>query len=332
MSKERIDPDALKIVRRLNQSGYRSYIVGGAVRDLLLGKDPKDFDIATDARPSRIRKIFRYSRVIGRRFRLVHIYCDDKKVIEVSTFRSRDNDTGNNNIYGTLGEDAFRRDFSFNALFYCPLTEQIIDYVNGFEDILKRRIKVIGTMDDSFREDPVRMIRAIKYASLLKFNLSFGIKRSIRKNRDQLSFCSKERITEEMYKIFESKGSSDIVRLAFQLDLLESLLPSLNRVMKLRNERNHYFARLRDWDGTASISRGKLLVFLWNELADGKILSEPLSFTSIQKSIRAVLDPHIPSGQDVKTAARLIRRGLKNGTENQRSVSIRRRRESTLSP
>ena len=171
-----LDADAAWVVRRLRKEGYHAYVVGGAVRDLMVGRSPNDFDVATDAHPQQIRRHFRSARIIGRRFRLVHVYCSKEKYIEVTTFRSQRGGTTvdapfeeRNNLFGTMEEDAERRDFTVNALYYCPIDRQVIDYVGGVPDIRNRRLRTLVSAEDSFAEDPVRMIRAVKYASLLGF-------------------------------------------------------------------------------------------------------------------------------------------------------------------
>ena len=159
----KIDPDALQIVNRLRDSGFTAYIVGGAVRDLIIGNTPKDFDIVTDATPSKIKKIFRNSRIIGRRFRLVHVVFGTK-IFEVSTFRSIcEGSVGNS--FGTIDEDVQRRDFTINALYYDPIQKQVIDYVGGMRDIKKHILRPVIPLDHIFIEDPVRMLRAVKYSA-----------------------------------------------------------------------------------------------------------------------------------------------------------------------
>jgi len=201
-----VDPDAMWVVRGLRKEGFHVYIVGGAVRDLIVGRVPNDFDVATDAHPQQIRRVFRSARIIGRRFRLVHVYCGREKFIEVSTFRSRsavgtaDNADSReqNNQFGTIEEDAERRDFTINALYYCPIDRQVIDYVGGFQDIQRRRLRTLVSAETSFAEDPVRMIRAVKYASLLGFPVPLSMAGLIKRMRESLLTCSRERVTEEV--------------------------------------------------------------------------------------------------------------------------------------
>ena len=195
----KIDPDALQIVNRLRDSGFTAYIVGGAVRDLIIGNTPKDFDIVTDATPSKIKKIFRNSRIIGRRFRLVHVVFGTK-IFEVSTFRSIcEGSVGNS--FGTIDEDVQRRDFTINALYYDPIQKQVIDYVGGMRDIKKHVLRPVIPLDHIFIEDPVRMLRAVKYSATTHAQMSFLLRRKIRQSANLLSQVSPSRLTEEMMKI-----------------------------------------------------------------------------------------------------------------------------------
>ena len=166
-----LDRDALRAVKKLQSTGADAYIVGGAVRDLLLQKKPKDFDITTSASPRQIHKLFWNSRIIGKRFKLVHLEYGTK-ILEVSTFRSDEENFGiNNNVFGTVEQDAKRRDFTINSLYYDPSTEQILDFNNAMEDFKKKRISSIIDLKTSFTEDPVRMLRAIKYSVTTDFKL-----------------------------------------------------------------------------------------------------------------------------------------------------------------
>lgn len=233
-----MDPDGLKVINRLNRYGYKSYFVGGCIRDLLLGKKPKDFDIVTNATPTQLRKLFSNSRVIGRRFKLVHVVFRGGKVIEVSTFRSLpehrldsslesdDMYLKRDNIFGTPKEDVARRDFTINSLYFDPRNESIIDYTGGFEDMKNQRINVIGDPDISFKEDPVRMLRAAKFAPLLGFSMHSACAKGIRKNRFEIAKANSNRLLEEYFKIFRTGKSAKIFGSMYETGLLETLMPS----------------------------------------------------------------------------------------------------------
>ena len=226
---EKIDRDCLKVVTHLRECGFDSYIVGGAVRDLIVGKTPKDFDIVTDATPTKIKRIFRNSRIIGRRFRIVHVVYGEK-IYEVSTFRSiAEGSVGNE--FGTIDEDVQRRDFSMNALYYDPVQEHVIDYVGGVKDIRKGILRPVIPLDRIFVEDPVRMLRAIKYSAKTKSKMSFIMRRKIRQNAGLLAQVSPSRLTEELLKIINSGNSSAIIAEALDTDLYMSLQPAATGMM-----------------------------------------------------------------------------------------------------
>ncbi len=231
IQKNNLDSNAVKIIEKLKRSGFDAYIVGGAVRDLLIGKQPKDFDIATNAFPKQIRKIFWNSRIIGRRFKLAHIYFQEK-IFEVSTFRSSDQgELGEHNIYGTIEEDANRRDFSMNSLYYDPLEGQILDFTNAMRDIRERRVRSIIPLSITFKEDPVRMIRCIKYSVTTGFFIPYRLSLSIKKNALELKLCSSSRMTEEVFKILQSGYSSVIIKKLHKFGLFCHILPIISEAV-----------------------------------------------------------------------------------------------------
>jgi poly(A) polymerase len=220
---------------------------------LLLGKKPKDFDIVTNATPTQLRKLFSNSRVIGRRFKLVHVVFRGGKVIEVSTFRSLpehrldsslesdDMYLKRDNIFGTPKEDVARRDFTINSLYFDPRNESIIDYTGGFEDMKNQRINVIGDPDISFKEDPVRMLRAAKFAPLLGFSMHSACAKGIRKNRFEIAKANSNRLLEEYFKIFRTGKSAKIFGSMYETGLLETLMPSAIAASLERSEQDVSF-------------------------------------------------------------------------------------------
>ncbi len=253
-----IDREALAIVNRLVSHGYSAYIVGGAVRDLLLGRRPKDFDIVTDALPNRIRKIFSNSRIIGRRFKLVHVYSN-RKIYEVSTFRSLSNGTVGNE-YGTISEDVRRRDFTVNALYFDPLASEILDFVGGVEDIHSGKLKAIIPLNRIFSEDPVRMVRGIKYASTNQFVITLPLRLAIRRDAPLLDSVSPSRLAEEFYKIIATGKSVEIIQALDRYGLLQYLLPEVHA--SIHGDKAFKDAFLRDLaslDLVAQAPEGSLL-------------------------------------------------------------------------
>ncbi|RME92952.1 MAG: polynucleotide adenylyltransferase PcnB [Candidatus Hydrogenedentota bacterium] len=240
-----IDPDALKVISRLQQFGYKAYLVGGSVRDLLLGIRPKDYDIVTNAKPNEIRKIFNNSRIIGKRFKIVHVIFRGNKIIEVATARSipatriqaKDEEglyLKRDNIYGTFKEDAARRDFTINSLFYDVRNETILDYTGGLQDLQNKVIRVITTEKISFPEDPVRMLRAVKFAALLDFSLHPDLIKGIKKYRKLIRKAAVARLHEEINKIFRTGQSAKIFEMLVDTRLAEGLLPTIWQELKLK--------------------------------------------------------------------------------------------------
>jgi len=200
ISRKLIDEDALKVLNRLNRNGFKAYLVGGAVRDILLGRTPKDFDIATDARPGQIKKLFANCFLIGRRFRLAHIRFRGSKIIEVATFRREPEDGSNEDMHNTFGtpeDDAFRRDITINALFYGISDFSIIDYVRGLDDMKSGIIRISGDTEKRFKEDPVRILRVLRHSARLGFKIHNETARMIFEDRHLLIGCSGSRLYEE---------------------------------------------------------------------------------------------------------------------------------------
>ena len=235
VSRKLISSGSLKVLYRLKKQGYRSFLCGGAVRDLMLGRSPKDFDVATDARPNEIKRAFRNARIIGRRFRLAHILFHDETV-EVSTFRrTPDPDEQasapdemlitNDNTWGTPREDAFRRDFTINALFYDIEDFSVVDYVGGIDDLRHRLVRVIGDPELRFHEDPVRMLRACEFAGRLGFTIEARTQEGIQASCGELSKAAPARLTEELLQLLRCGHAAAASQWMLDLGVLEVLLP-----------------------------------------------------------------------------------------------------------
>lgn len=228
-----IDPDADRVVRKLNRAGFKAYLVGGCVRDLLVGKKPKDFDVATSATPNEIKATFRNSRIIGRRFRLAHVFFGSK-IIETSTFRANPRDEDEidllirrDNVFGTETEDARRRDFTINGLFYDVEREEVIDHVGGLADLEAKLIRTIGDPDVRFQEDPVRMLRAIKFAARLDFGFEPTTWRALLRWRGEISKCAPPRLLEEIHRLLRGGAARRSFELLVETGGLAVLSPHL---------------------------------------------------------------------------------------------------------
>ncbi|MDR2337869.1 MAG: polynucleotide adenylyltransferase PcnB [Deltaproteobacteria bacterium] len=249
VSRRNIDQDALRIMYRLIKYGYRTFLVGGAVRDLLLGVTPKDYDLVTEAKPEEVRRMFRNSRIIGRRFRLVHIFFKDNRIFETSTFRKNSAQTmalpsqtteefsksskklKEDNDYGNPETDAWRRDLTINGLFYDPNTKEIIDYVHGFEDLEKKVIKIIGNPDERFIEDPVRMLRVVRHAAKTKFKIEKETYKAVCRNAVRIALCPQARIFEEFLREMKHGASVESFKHLFETGLLAYLFPALHTAL-----------------------------------------------------------------------------------------------------
>jgi len=234
-----IDPDVQKVVRRLVHHNHEAYLVGGCVRDLLLGRRPKDFDVATSARPEQVRELFRNSRIIGRRFRLVHVLFQGGKVIEVATFRKKPQDDDDSaellirsdNVFGVASEDALRRDFTINALFYDVEAKQILDWVGGMDDVRRRVVHTIGDPETRFREDPVRILRALKFAGRLDLGITPDVYDAIVFCREALALSARPRLSEEILRLLRGGQARRTIYLAWETGVLDVLLPELSALL-----------------------------------------------------------------------------------------------------
>ncbi|HEY5610365.1 MAG TPA: polynucleotide adenylyltransferase PcnB [Thermoanaerobaculia bacterium] len=261
ISRRDVPENVLKVLYRLHRSGRRAYLCGGSVRDLLLKRAPKDFDVATDAHPNEVRRLFRNSRIIGRRFRLVHILFQDR-VVEVSTFRkepeNRPEDADllvtDDNTFGTPREDARRRDFTINGLFYNIADFTIIDYVGGMHDIEQRCVRVIGEPDIRFREDPVRMMRAVEFASRLDFEIDASTYDAIIRHRTEIVKASPARVSEEILELLRRGWSAEAFELMVETHLLEPLFPELYQLIQKGNS-DYFWKMLAVLDRTVRSGR-----------------------------------------------------------------------------
>jgi poly(A) polymerase len=246
---DQIDPDAAQVVSRLRNNDHLAYLVGGCVRDLLLGLKPKDFDVVTSATPNEIRRLFRNCRIIGRRFRLAHIFFGPK-IIETSTFRANpreveeeegdggDNESGDllirrDNVFGTPEEDARRRDFTINGLFYDTKTGQVIDHVAGLVDLEARLVRTIGDPDIRFREDPIRILRAVKFAARCNLTIEPETYRRMMEHRAEISKSAQARVSEEFYRLLRAGAARRSMELLVETDLVEILAPDLARALRV---------------------------------------------------------------------------------------------------
>jgi poly(A) polymerase len=236
---DRFDQDAVRVVSRLRAMGHQAYFVGGCVRDLMLSATPKDFDVATDAHPGEVRAIFRNCRLIGRRFRLAHVYFRDGKVIEVATFRKNPTELADepadegdllitrDNVFGTAEEDAVRRDFTVNGLFYDVFKGEVIDFVGGRSDLEAHRMSTIGDPEVRMREDPVRALRAVRFAARLGFAIAPDTFEAMRRHAGELARCAPARVLEEIFKLLRCGGSARAFALLRACGALPIILPAL---------------------------------------------------------------------------------------------------------
>ncbi|MGH7435428.1 MAG: polynucleotide adenylyltransferase PcnB [Polyangiaceae bacterium] len=292
---DRIDPDAAKVVRRLERAGYQAYLVGGCVRDLLLGSKPKDFDVATSARPEDCRSLFRNCRIIGRRFRLAHILFGAGKVIEVATFRRNptvdslgrdgpDDDADafddllirSDNVFGEAHEDALRRDFTMNALFYDLDRRQVLDWCGGMQDLKRRAIHTIGDPTVRFREDPIRLLRAIKFSARLDLGIAPDVYDAMVATRDDLAKAARPRLFEELLRLLRGGAAHRSMWLLWETGAMSVVLPELAAFLDdeeaTKGGADRFFL-LMDAVDAMTRARGKPLddIALWSLL-----LKEPL--------------------------------------------------------
>lgn len=247
ISRAQISDNALKVLYRLKKEGFDAYLVGGCVRDLLLGREPKDFDVVTNADPEQIKKIFRNCRLIGRRFRLAHVHFG-REVIEVATFRGKGDEQDEkqqlnkegrllrDNVYGTIEEDVWRRDFTVNALYYNIKDYSVVDYVGGMDDHKASTLKLIGDPETRFREDPVRMLRAVRFAVKLGFNLDSDCQKVIHTTSTLLESIPSARLYDEVLKLFLSGYAVQTFEMLRHYGLFQVLFPSTEKSLSVEQD------------------------------------------------------------------------------------------------
>ncbi|MFZ5482801.1 MAG: polynucleotide adenylyltransferase PcnB [Pseudomonadota bacterium] len=284
IKRDQIHPCALKVTRTLKEHGYAAFVVGGAVRDLLLGRAPKDFDVATDATPEQVRVLFRRARLIGRRFQIVHVYCG-QDTIEVTTFRAHspagevDEDRVTaadglilrDNVFGAQHEDAIRRDFTINALYYDPEQQTVWDYHGGVADAEKRLLRMIGEPATRFREDPVRMLRAARFAAKLDFRIDPGTRAPIAELAPMLERIPAARLYDEMMKLLLSGHAERGVRQLRAEGLHHGVLPMLDAILDHPERHKFLHAALHDTDervrhGQSASPAFMLACLLWFDM------------------------------------------------------------------
>ena len=271
----KISKHALEIILSLQKNNYEAYIVGGAIRDILIDQNPKDFDIATSATPEQIRKLFKKSRIIGRRFKLVHV-LDGRNIIEVSTFRAKPqereimaNGVEKDNEYGTLKEDAERRDFTSNSIYFNPTNKKLIDFYGGIDDIKNKQLAIIGVPEIRFQEDPVRILRAIRFAAKLDLSINADITSIIHKNINLLENIPYSRLFDEVMKLFLTGHALKSVILFNKFNLSKKFFPMLQSTNPstqafLKQGLSDTDKRIRE---NKSVNPGFLLaVFLWKDV------------------------------------------------------------------
>ena len=250
VSIDQIDKDALYVLDKLRAAGYEAYLVGGSVRDLLLGKKPKDFDISTSAKPEEVKKLFRNSLLIGKRFRLAHIRFG-KKILEVSTFRTGDLESEElitrDNVWGSAEEDVLRRDFTINGLYYNSADQTIIDYVKGYPDIQKKHLRTIGKAYVRFKQDPVRMIRLLKFQARFGLSIDKETEQALYECRAEITKSAQARVLEELLRMLESGFSAPFFRLMTERGLMQILLPALADFLESK-ESSEVFTFLEEAD------------------------------------------------------------------------------------
>lgn len=310
-----IDKDALWAIRKIQGVGGEAYIVGGAIRDIMLGNTPKDFDISTSLSPRQVQRLFWNSRIIGRRFRIVHLFFGEK-IIEVTTFRSDEEnfEEGNNNVFGTIEQDARRRDFSINALYYNPAKCEILDFGKSMEDFQNKVIRSLIPLRYSFSEDPVRMLRAVKYHVTTGFRFRLDVAWAIRRNAPNLMGCPASRLTEEVVKILSSGHSQEIFSTMYRYKLLQYLLPAYavhSQLDAVKESLKELDAKVMEaiQEGTAKPSKGEMFYYMMKPaiIVDTTVpLKREEYIKDAFRQAKVMLSPITPANQDLEKAVELV--------------------------
>lgn len=283
IDKTLVSSGSLRVIEKLQKAGHQAYLVGGGVRDLLLQGRPKDFDVASSATPEQTKALFSSARIIGKRFRIVHVRFG-REIIEVTTFRASHTDAANSqqaqqtdqgvllrdNVYGDIVSDAARRDFSVNALYYNPGNGELLNFGSSLDDLKKRTIRVIGNPDERYKEDPVRLLRAIRFAAKLGFTIEASSDRPIREHADYLGHVPAARLFEEVLKLFTNGSATATLTLLREYELLPYLFPSLDQCLKRGNETDNSLVSHAAANTDKRIRQGKRITpafiyaaFLW---------------------------------------------------------------------
>jgi poly(A) polymerase len=317
ISRSQISENALKVLYKLQKEGFSAYLVGGCVRDLLLGREPKDFDVVTNADPEQIKKVFRNCRLIGRRFRLAHVHFG-REVIEVATFRGAGEEKNDkqvlnkegrllrDNVYGTIEEDVWRRDFTVNALYYNIKDFSVVDYVNGMADHKAATLRLIGDPETRFREDPVRMLRAVRFSVKLGFNLHPDCEKAMHKVAELLFSIPAARLYDEALKLFMSGYALQTFEMLRHYGLFQVLFPATENCLSVEDNGFPRLLLIKALDNSDSrIAEGKTVTayflfaaMLWEPVqmrAKEKIALGMVEFIAYQDAANEVITMQIKS-------------------------------------
>ena len=307
MSLSSIPKSPKKIIQTLTRNSFECYLVGGCIRDNLMSIKPKDFDIATNATPEQIKKLIPRSRIIGRRFKLVHVR-NGREITEVATFRSdniknistKEGMVLRDNYYGNSKEDALRRDLTINSLFYDIKTQDILDFTGGYRDCVNKKIRIIGDIETRFKEDPIRMLRAVRFASKLSINLDHTFENKIFEMGKLLLNIPPARRLDEINKLFLYGKAYETFKLLNKLDLLRYLFPSLTLMLNKRDKNMYYTnfitTSLKETDNRIKMNKPVMLPFflscmLWPSLAEkiGEITSSKTKLSELRLNARRII-------------------------------------------